>query len=247
MSPKKLKTVGILGGMGPEATAHFLGLIVKNTRAAKDQDHIPVVMSSVPQIPDRTEAILRGGPSPLPLLVRGIKVLARAGADFAAIPCISAHYFHRALAARSPIPVVNLLEETVKEIRKKYPRMEKVGLIATSGTVRSGIVHGVFGPAGLEVLTPDPREQRRVMTAIYGPRGIKAGVTVGPPRKVILEIVENLVGRGAQGILAGCTEVPLVLGELDLSVPLIDPMAIGALTCIKKAGGRARKGRRPDR
>jgi aspartate racemase len=125
--------------------------------------------------------------------------------------------------------------------------MEKVGLIATSGTVRSGIVHGVFGPAGLEVLTPDPREQRRVMTAIYGPRGIKAGVTVGPPRKVILEIVENLVGRGAQGILAGCTEVPLVLGEADLSVPLIDPMAIGALTCIKMAGGRARKGRRPDR
>jgi len=247
MRPKKLKTIGILGGMGPEATAHFLGLIVKNTLAAKDQDHVPVIVSNIPQIPDRTEAILRGGPSPLPLLVRGVKILAEAGVDFAVIPCVSAHFFHSDLAARSPIPVVNLLEETVREVRKKHPRMKKIGLIATTGTVRSGIVHGVFGPAGIEVLTPDARGQRRVMTAIYGKNGIKAGVTAGPARKVIREVAAALVGRGVQGVLAGCTEVPLVLGEEDLAVPLIDPMRIGALACIRKAGGRARKGRRPDR
>ena len=117
----KLKTIGVLGGMGPEATAYFFGLIARNTRVSRDQDHIPVVVCSLPQVPDRTEAILHGGPSPLPLLIRGVEALRRAGADFAVMPCVTAHYFHAALAARSPLPVVNLLDETVSEVGGVIP------------------------------------------------------------------------------------------------------------------------------
>jgi aspartate racemase len=241
------KTIGVLGGMGPEATAFFFDLLVKSTLAAKDQDHIRVIVYNVPQIPDRTDAILRGGPSPLPLLVRGLRMLSRAGADFAVIPCVSAHYFYSALAARSPIPVVNLLEETVKDVRTHHPRMKKIGLMATTGTVSSRMVNDVFEDAGIEILAPGARGQKRVMTAIYGKKGIKAGVTVGPPRRAILEVAAALVRGGAQGILAGCTEIPLVLRDVDLPVPLIEPMRIGALACIRKAGGRTRKGGRPGR
>jgi aspartate racemase len=241
MSPQKLKTIGVLGGMGPEATASFFDLLVKSTRAARDQDHVPVIVCSLPQIPDRTEAILRGGPSPLPFLIRGVKTLRAAGADFAVIPCVTAHYFTPTLAARSSLPVVNLLEETVREVRGRHPGMKRIGLIATLGTVRSRIFHDAFEAAGIEVLVPEARAQARVMNAIYGRKGIKAGVTVGAPRKAILGVAAGLVRRGAQAIVAGCTEVPLVLGDKDLPVPLIEPMRIGALACIRRAGGKARQ------
>ena len=245
VSPKKLKTIGILGGMGPEATAHFFDLVVKNTRAATDQGHVPVIVYNLPSIPDRTAAILRGGPSPLPHLVRGVKVLQKAGADFAVIPCVTAHYFHAALAARSPIPVVHLLEETVADVRKRYPRIRTTGLLASAGTVVSRIVHDAFEAAGIEVLVPPPREQKRVMEAIYGKKGIKAGVTTGPPRKAVLDVAAGLIRAGAHGIVAGCTELPLVLDEDDLPVPLIEPMRIVARACITKAGGKTRATRPP--
>jgi aspartate racemase len=237
-----MKTVGILGGMGPEATAAFFALLVSNTKASGDADHVPVVLFSLPQIPDRTLAILHGGRSPLPALIRGAETLARAGADFAVMPCVSAHYFYKTLAARSPVPVINLLGETVAEVRKRFRGIKKVGLLATTGTIRSGIVAEAFRPAGIEVLVPDGRAQRRVMNAIYGRRGIKAGVTAGAPRESLLAAASDLVRKGSRAIVAGCTEVPLVIGPRDLPVPFLDPMRIAARVCIRRAGGRLRPG-----
>ncbi len=240
---KRPKTIGVLGGMGPEATAAFLDLIVRNTRARRDQEHVPVVVCSLPQVPDRTEAILHGGPSPLPFLRRGLETLRRAGADFAVMPCLSAHHFYPALAARSPIPLVHLVEETFAEVRKLRPRVRKVGLIATSGTVAARIFHDVFEPAGIEALVPDARAQRRVMEAIYGPAGIKAGAPPARPRRSLRAVADGLIRRGAQVIVAGCTEVPLVLRPRDVAVPLVNPMRIGARACVRRAGAKLR----PDR
>lgn len=240
MSRKKLKTIGVLGGMGPEATAYFFEQLVRATEAEADQDHPPVLVCSLPQIPDRTAAILHGGPSPVPHLLRGLKALREVGADFAVMPCISAHYFHGRLAARSPLPVLNLLEETLAAVKKLRPVPGSVGLIATTGTVRSGIVSDLFDAAGIEVIVPSAREQKRVMSAIYGKKGVKAGFTNDPPREILLEVARDLVRRGAGAILAGCTEVPLVLRAGDLPVPLIEPMAIGARAAVKRAGARLR-------
>ncbi len=242
MSRKKLKTIGVLGGMGPEASAYFFGQLIRATAAASDQDHVPVIVYSLPQIPDRTAAILHGGPSPLPQLRRGLHALSRAGADFAVISCISAHYFYSRLAARSPLPLIDLLEETLAEVKKLRPAPRKIGLIATTGTVRSGIVADVFAPAGIEVIVPSARDQNRVMTAIYGKKGIKAGFTEGLPREILLEVALELVRRGAGTVLAGCTEIPLVLGASDLPVPFIEPLAIGARAAVKRAGARLRRG-----
>jgi aspartate racemase len=240
MSPKKLKTIGILGGMGPEAGAYLLERIIRETAAGRDQDHPPIILYSLPQVPDRTEAILHGGPSPVPALRRGLRALDRAGVDFAVMSCISAHYFYAQAARRSPLPVLNLIDETVAAVKKMRPVPKTIGLIATSGTVRSGIVTKAFQGAGISVIAPSARGQARVMTAIYGPKGVKAGFTEGPARTIVLGIAAGLVRRGAQAILAGCTEIPLVLRASDLPVPLIEPMAIGARAAIRRAGARLR-------
>jgi len=240
VSRKKLKTIGVLGGMGPEATAYFFGELIRATKSASDQDHVPVVLYSLPQVPDRTEAILHGGPSPLPFLRRGLRALQRAGADFAVMPCITAHFFLSKLAACSPLPILDLLEESLNAVKRLRPVPATIGLIATDGTVRSGLVSRLFEPAGIAVIVPSARDQSRIMTAICGREGIKAGVTGGRPRDTILQVARELARRGAGAVMAGCTEVPLVLRAQDLQVPLIEPLAIGARAAIKRAGGRLR-------
>jgi aspartate racemase len=240
MSRKKLKTIGVLGGMGPEAGARFFEQIVRETAAERDQDHPPVIVYSLPQVPDRTEAILHGGPSPVPSLRRGLRTLQRAGADFAVVPCISAHYFYPRIAPRSPLPLLSLIDETLAAIKKTKPVPKTIGLIATTGTVRSGIVARTFGAAGIKVIAPASRDQKRVMAAIYGKKGIKAGFREGQAREILLEIAGGLIRRGAQAILAGCTEVPLAIRASDLPVPLVEPMTIGARAAIRRAGASLR-------
>lgn len=232
MSP----TIGILGGMGPEATAYFFSLIIKNTEARKDQDHIPALIYSNPKIPPRTTAILEGGENPAPYLLRGIELLEKAGADFVVIPCITAHYFLPEILPRVKIPLVSLLEETSTFIQKNFPGLGRVGLLASSGTLAARLFPETLGQTGVVVLEPHPDEQKKVMEAIFGKKGIKAGYTSVAPRKILKEIAIKLIARGAEAIIAGCTEVPLSLREKDLPVPLLDPMGIAALACIKKAG-----------
>jgi aspartate racemase len=241
VSARKLKTIGVLGGMGPEAGAYFLEQLTKACLAERDQDHPPVVLFSLPQVPDRTEAILKDGPSPGPAIRSGLRVLAKAGADFAVISCISAHYFLPRIAPRSPLPVLDLIDATLAAARALAPRADTIGLIATTGTVRSGLVSRRFEAAGFGVLVPSARAQARVMTAIYGKRGIKAGVTAGPPRDTLLAVARELVRAGAGAVLAGCTEVPLVIRPGDLAVPLLDPMVLGARAAVRRAGAPLRR------
>jgi aspartate racemase len=233
-----MRTIGILGGMGPEATAHFFDLIIRNTAAARDQDHLPIVVYNCPQVPDRTRAILEGGESPLARLIQGAGALRAAGADFGVIPCVTAHYFLSGLAAATPLPFLDLLAETVRRTKALIPRVKTLALLATDGTVRSGLVHRAFAPAGIAVITPGPRGQRNIMTAIYGRGGIKAGVTEGRPRDLVLAEAKALIRQGAGAVMAGCTEIPLVLQAEDLPVPLIEPLLIGARACILSAGGK---------
>lgn len=240
MSRKKLRTIGVLGGMGPEAGVRFVEEIVKACGAGRDQEHPPVVLYSLPQVPDRTEAILHGGPDPVPAIRRGLSVLERAGADFAVLSCISAHYFWARFAPRSPLPLFSLIDETLLALQRIRPSPRTIGLIATTGTVRSGILARPFKAAGIEVVVPSAKGQARIMAAIYGKRGIKAGVTAGPPRVILLAAARELVRAGAEAVIAGCTEVPLVLRPGDLPVPLLDPMVLGAREAVRRAGARLR-------
>jgi aspartate racemase len=234
------KTIGILGGMGPEATACFFSLIIRHTDAAKDQEHLPVLIYNLPQIPERTPAILGRGPSPVPLLRKGARKLAGAGADFIVIPCLSAHAFLADVRRTSPVLVLSLVEESLAAVQKMRPAPKRAGLLASTGTVRSGLFARAFGKAGIEIIVPKEKEQAQVMEAVFGKDGVKAGFTAGRPRKLVRRIALRLVKRGAEAIIAGCTEIPLVLEDKDIPVPLIEPMRIAARASIVKAGGRLR-------
>jgi len=230
------KTIGILGGMGPEATAYFYELIVKHTKAEADQDHIKAIIYSNPEIPPRTDAILGKGPSPSPLLVEGFRRLKEAGADLVVMPCVTAHYFYPEVKDRVEVPFISLLDEAVKWAEVEVPGLRKAGLLAATGTLESKLFHNVFSLSGIEVIHPDEDEQNQVMAAIFGPMGIKVGFTSGFSKETLVNIAKVLVARGADAIIAGCTEVPLALKERDIPVPLIEPMRIAARVCILKAG-----------
>ena len=236
------KTIGILGGMGPEATAYFYELIIKNTRAEKDQEHIPVVIYADPGVPERTAAVLGKGPSPLPRLLEGVRVLKEAGADFIVMPCVTAHHFYDEIMREVKVHFLNLVEETVLYALRKNPGLKKAGLVSSTGTSRARLFHEAFGREGVEIIEPEEAEQERVMEAIFGKEGIKAGHTSGKSREAILDAARALIGRGAEAIIAGCTEVPLVLRGEDIDVPLIEPLQILAEASIIMAGYELRAG-----
>ena len=230
------KVVGILGGMGPEATADLFLRIIKATPAKKDQDHLRIIVDDNPRIPDRTEAILGVGPNPLPEMIRTAQNLERAGADFIVMPCNTAHYFLEELQKNVGIPILNMIELTAEEIKRRLPNARRVGLLATTGAVKTGIYERALAKVGVEVLVPEGELQDRVMEAIYG--NIKAGNLEGG-REIILEMAKHLVERGAEAIICGCTEVSLVLKQGDLPVPVVDPLQILAEQAVRYALGGA--------
>jgi len=233
------KIIGILGGMGPEATIDLFTKIVKGTKARKDQDHLRILIDNNPKIPDRTLAIKKKGPSPFTQLLRSARVLEKAGANFILIPCVTAHYYYESLQRRINIPILHIVDETVEHIKVKLKGIRKIGLIATTGTVQTGLFQKTFSNTGIEVILPNHEIQSKwIMKAVYGKRGIKV---IGPSegsKHLILEASRKLARQGAQAIIAGCTEVPLVLKDGDLSVPVIDPISILAKAAIQKAKGR---------
>jgi aspartate racemase len=231
----RTRTIGILGGMGPAATADFYQKVVAATPAKRDQDHPRAIILSDPQIPDRTAAIFGEGPDPTAALIAGARFLVQAGADFIVIPCVTAHHFHAALQRALPVPVLHIVDETAETLVRDEPLRRRVGILATTGTLRAALFPMSFEPRGLTVLTPDAEVQEAtVMPAIYG---VKSGEALEAPRRRIREAAEHLVVRGAQAIVAGCTEVPLILGPSDLPVPLFDPTAILARAAIRHAVG----------
>jgi aspartate racemase len=131
------KVIGVLGGMGPSATADFYQKIIRATPAKGDQDHLQVLIFSNPHIPDRTAAIRGDGPDPLPALVKSAEVLVRGGADFLTIPCVTAHFCYEALQRAVHVPILHLIGETVTAVLREYPGLHCLGLLATSGTLES--------------------------------------------------------------------------------------------------------------
>ena len=233
------KIIGVLGGMGPDATVGLFAQIVRRTRASNDREHLRVIIDNNPKVPDRIAAILAGGDSCVPELVRSARALKRAGADFIVIPCVTVHYFHGALQKRTSLPVLHIIEETVKRIRRQHPGARRVGLLATTGTIQAGLFQKALKGTKLELLTPsDATQTNVVMKAIYA---IKAGGATTQARTLVRSAAQELLDRGAEIVVAGCTEIPLVLKDGDLPVPVIDPIAILADAAISRAGGKRRK------
>lgn len=224
--------LGIFGGMGPEATANLYQLIVKLTPAEKDQDHIPTLMFSNPQVPDRTTAIQTGDKSIIPCLVEGVARLEKAGASLIAIPCNTAHYFYDDMQRAVRIPIIHMIRETVAEVANRYPNARTIGLLATSGTIASGLYEKEFTARGIAVVTPDPDiQEKKVMAAVYG---IKAGTKKKQAEDLLFEAGRNVESRGAQVMVLGCTEIPLAFNPDRASVPVVNATKVLAERSIAK-------------
>ncbi len=202
--------VGVLGGMGPAATADFFAKLVRATPAATDQEHLRTIVWSDPSIPDRSEALLGRGPDPLPSLLVGLQLLDRAGATIIAIPCATAHAFLPQLRQATSRPILSMIEATVDGVLRTGPGVGAVGLLATTGTVRAGLYQDAFGRHGVECLLPADADQQSVMAAI---RLVKAG-RFDQARQALVAPLRALAEAGAQLMIAACTELPLVLDAL---------------------------------
>ena len=228
-------TIGILGGMGPEATNHLCALITALTPVSKDQDHIPVITYNNPQIPDRVGAVRGTGKSPVPEMIRTARVLEEAGARLLLMPCNLAHFYLADVQKGVRTPFLNMIEETVNFTARHYARCRKVGLVASTPTIECGIYDEAFRRRGRELIVPGADEQEsKVMKAIYAPDGLKCGQREGP-RALLLEAGRALAARGAEVIIAGCTEVSLVMKQEVSPFAVVDPMEVIARVAVQRA------------
>lgn len=235
------KKLGIIGGMGPEATVNMYAEIVKLTDACNDQEHLDILIHNNNKIPDRTEAILGNGNSPVQELTRSARILEKAGADMIIVPCITSHYFLKDIQDKVSVPFIDAIRETAILIYKKYKNINKVGVISTTGTAKSGLFQKAFMGNKIIAIFPSLDVQEEyVMKAIYGRDGIKAGNLGSATIKRIESAAKTLIADGAQAIIAGCTEIPLVLSEGAISVPLIDPIRILAKIAIKSCNAKVK-------
>ncbi len=227
------KTLGVIGGLGPIATAHFMELIIRMTEADTDQEHLDMIIYNHPSIPDRTGYILDPSrPSPLPEMVRIGNALAQQGAGLIAIPCMTAHYFHRELSGQITAPIVHAIHETAVHLKKHG--IERVGIMATDGTIQSGLFQRELRRHGILPIVPGMNAQRCVMSIIYD--DIKAG---RPADMGKFEFVSRELWRGgAQAIILGCTELSLVKRDYPIGGGYLDAMEVLARRCVKACGGR---------
>ena len=227
------KFLGILGGMGSVAGAYLLERVLHHTPARKDQEHLEILLYSNPTIPDRTEDILGLGPSAEPELIRSIQLLESTGVACISIACVTAHHYIESMRARVQPPVLSIIEETAMYLDEYFPGKNRIGLLATTGTIRAGIFQKEFDRRSLKtIVLPEEAQENLIMEAIYGERGIKSGSSDDHNGAKLLEASKMLIEDGAEVIVAGCTEIPLILSGKVFDVSVIDTLDVLAIATV---------------
>ncbi|MFT5421748.1 MAG: aspartate racemase [Candidatus Endobugula sp.] len=219
--------LGVLGGMGPLATVDFLEKLITETKSATDQRHIPTVTWSVPQIPDRSSHIINGGESPFPELRRGLLNLQSMGASAVAMPCNTAHFWHDSLVESTGMKILHIVDAVVDQLYLAGLKrsINKVGMLATTGTVYSGIYQQKLMAAGYEVIVPTDNNQNAVTTGI----GLTKSGKLAIAKEIFLKQIDRLKMCGADMIILACTEIPAVIEDSD---ELIDSNRALARRCV---------------
>lgn len=233
--PRVKLTVGVLGGMGPEATLDFFAKLLAATPGERDQDRLRILIDNNPEVPNRNEAVAGAGPSPAPLLASMARGLADSGAEFLVMPCNAAHTFESAIREAVEIPFVSIIEETVAATLRHVPGVERVGLLAAAGCLDARLYPNSFEAAGVATLEPHGEQRDAFMQLLYR---FKSGERGDAVRQGMQRLAQQLVEGGAQAIVAGCTEVPLVLGREDLPCPLVNSTDVLVAATADIATGR---------
>ena len=254
-----MKKLGIIGGMGPLATARLFEMIVELTKSDSDAGHIRTLIDCNPGIPDRTRAILDGGESPVPEIVKTAKGLITQGAEVLLLACNTSHYYFEEIenalreetvmagdAGKSTgetvhkVKLINLIEETGKTVLEKG--MTRVGVLATRGAVEGRVFDKYLTPMGIECVYPDPEGQKVVNALIYD--AVKAGRDLsGKLADDFCKTCRELVERGAQALILGCTEIPLAMDGAGLWEKLDDIVFVDTIRVLAQAGIREARGK----
>jgi aspartate racemase len=229
------RILGVLGGMGPLASAHFMTRLTLLTPAERDQDHIPTVLWSDPRVPDRSAGRLSGGDDPLPWLLRGLSGLKAAGCGAVAIPCNTAHGWYDAMA-REGLPILHIVDAAAADLRLAAPS-GTVGVMGTAGTLAMRLYQDRLERQGWQVIVPTDREMQTLVSPAIAAVKANRVADAYPP---LAETVRALAARGARAVVLGCTEIPLGIQAgpwRDLPVPLIDTIDALARAAIAWARG----------
>jgi aspartate racemase len=214
-----MKKLGILGGMGPAASAEFITRIISKTPANCDQDHIPFVLWNEPRIPDRSTSMQSGNDLPLPWLQEGIKGLKHAGCDRIVIPCNSAHFWYSQLS-KLGVPILHIVDSVAEELKSLNLSDRKIGILGTQGTIESGLYQYHLNRLGWECIVPCKEEMAGLVTPAINL--IKAN-KFREPQMLLMRAMHSLIDRGAEAIVLGCTELPLVIRlSSEEGIPIVN-------------------------
>jgi aspartate racemase len=236
------KVLGVLGGMGPLASAQFMVRLTLLTSASRDQEHIPAVLWSDPRVPDRTAALLGRGTDPLPWLMRGIEGLKAAGCGTIVIPCNTAHGWFEPMAREAGVPILHIVDAAATDLRRIGVFGGTIGLMGTAGTLAMRLYQDRLGAQGWDILEPEPAQMERLVTPAI--EAVKAN-RVAEAFEPLAEVVNSLAERGASAVVLGCTEIPLGIqaGPAEaLRVPVVDTIDALARRAIAWARPRANFG-----
>ncbi|WP_372738612.1 aspartate/glutamate racemase family protein [Neptunomonas sp.] len=229
------KIVGIIGGMGPEATVDLMQQVIAATPAKDDVDHIRMLVDNNPKVPSRIKAIIEGtGESPAPCMIEMARGLEKQGADFLVIPCNTAHHYYPDVAAAVNIPVFNLIALTSDSVKKEQPDLSKVGLLASSALQKIHLYEPWFEKHDVQVLYPQQDDQRAVMDLI---RAVKAKNQTVEQVQAYNRAAQNLADQGAQCLILACTELSVIGDLLQTFLPVYDASKLLAQAIVNEALG----------
>lgn len=212
-----MSRIGVFGGMGPQATVDFLDKLVRLTPATRDQDHLPVIVASLPHIHDRSRAILGTGRDPLPMLLSGIDFLNTTGVGVIAIPCNSSHHWYTQMSERSAVPILHIAQACVAAMAKPDG---KVAVLATRGALASGFYQRALAERGIDYLVPAPDTAQVEVDGCI--REIKAG-NMDAGGAHLAAALADARAQGASAVIMGCTEIPIAARHAgDTPLTLVD-------------------------
>ena len=230
MSDKKQKTVGIIGGMGPEATVELMRRVIELTPAKDDCDHIHMLVDNNPKVPSRIKALIDGdGESPVPTLIKMAQGLEIAGADFLVMPCHTAHHYYSEISEAISIPFINLIELAVKNIKSEFPRLKKIGLLASTAVINIKLYENAFSELGIETIYPRPDEQEALMKLI---KAVKSKTTDKNQTHSFKDLASSL--EVACKLIA-CTELSILGNTIYDPSKIIDALDLLAKEIVAQA------------
>jgi aspartate racemase len=228
--------IGIVGGMGSHAAVSFFQNLICSSPVKEDQEYMELIIHNNSAIPDRTEALLYGGEDPLPELIRSVQILEKCGSSTIVLACMTAHNFYDDLQKElKTSKLFNIIEETVNHTINLYQDVSCVGIIASSGAIKTKLWQNAFNKRKIKsVILSDEQQEIYFNDVIYGQAGIKAGVITQEQKNKMIKASEILASNGAEVIIGGCSELPIIFSQKDIDLPYINAMDVAINTIINR-------------